>query len=194
MGRIRSGSGPGPDDVDDRDLVLQVVEDDHGGWPDHDRVRHADRARLCRAEPLHLPDHVVAEIAEEAGRHRRQPLVQLECRFGHEPAKAHQRRVGLGHETLGSADGTAIDLRLAVTNTPDEIRRHADHRVAATYRAALDRFQQERRAALRRPELGEGRDGGQQVALHPSPDREGPPRRVAAGKAVPVAIARHARL
>ena len=51
-------------------------------------VREADRIRIGRRQFLHQPHHVVAEIAEQAGRHRRQLLGQRDAAFGDQRAQA----------------------------------------------------------------------------------------------------------
>src|SRR5262249_7002709 len=47
--------------------------------------------------------------------------------------------------------GPAVDLGLVLEAAPDHVRLEADDRIAAAYRAALDRFQQEGGGATVRP-------------------------------------------
>ena len=56
-----------------RQLVLHRVEHGDDPRPYQDRVRNADRLGLGGRQLLHQPHHVVGEVAEDAGRHRRQP-------------------------------------------------------------------------------------------------------------------------
>jgi hypothetical protein len=46
---------------------------------------------IGRRQPLHQADHVVADIAEQPGRHRRQILGDLDARFRDEAAQGRQR-------------------------------------------------------------------------------------------------------
>ena len=112
----------------------------------------ADRIRIGLRQLLHLPHHVVAEIAEDAGRHRRQRLGQFDTAFGEEGAQRLERRLVAGRETgRAYAARVAIDLGAAVDRAPDHVGIESDDRIASADRAALDRFQEE----AHRPPVGD---------------------------------------
>ncbi len=62
------------------------------------------------SELLHLPHHVVAEIAEHAGRHRRQRVRQRDPAFADEGAHRFERRRGERRECLWIALGLPVYL------------------------------------------------------------------------------------
>ena len=64
----------GPDRRDDDDLVLHAVEDGGDGGPQQDGVGQAQRVGRRIGQIFHLPRHVIAQIAEQAGRHGRQAV------------------------------------------------------------------------------------------------------------------------
>ena len=66
-----------------------------------DRVGNADRVGIGRRKLLHQPHHVVAEIAEHAGGHRRQCLGQFDPAFGDQRAQRGERRLGQAREAVG---------------------------------------------------------------------------------------------
>src|SRR6185312_5463216 len=76
-----------------------------------------------------------------------------------ERAQCLERRRGAGLEGVRFGAGMTIDRGGAVLRTPDEVRLEPDDRVAATHRAALDRFEQEahRLAAAELEECGDRR-------------------------------------
>ena len=132
---------------DQRDLVAHRVEHHHHGRPDQDGVRHAERVRVRRRQALHQPHHVVAEIAEQPGRHRRQVV----ARAADALSAMSARRLSSGGPSSartrsGRRQRLPVDRGDAVLAAPDQVGVEADHRVAAAHRAALDGFEQERGA------------------------------------------------
>ena len=106
-------------------------------------VRQADRIRIGRRQLLHQPHHVVAEIAEQAGHHRRQLLGQRDAAFGDQRAQRGERRLGQGAKASGFAARRAVDLGARAVGAPDDVGLEPDDRIAAAHRAAFDRLEQE---------------------------------------------------
>ena len=128
---------------DDGDRVLDRVEDDHHGRTNQDRIRNADRIGARRRQAvLDQPNHVVAEIPEHAGGHRRQPVRQRDAAFLDESAQGRKRRLRGRRKALRVGLRIAIDLGVAAVGAEDEIRLKADDRVAAANRAAFDGLEQ----------------------------------------------------
>ena len=155
----------GPHRGHDRNLVAHRVEDHHQRGPQEDRVGHADRVGLGRRQPLHLAHHVVAEIAEDAGCHRRQ-FVRFgggDARFGDQGPQRDERRLRAGHETLGFHHRLSRDLGAAAAGAKHDVGIEPDHRVAAAHDAALHGFQQEATPGTARRQLQEGRDRGLEI-------------------------------
>ena len=74
VGGARAEAGAGPDGRHHRDLVLaRCRRPAMIGRAQHDRVGQAERVGIDVRQSLDQPHHVVAEIAEQAGGHRRQP-------------------------------------------------------------------------------------------------------------------------
>ena len=65
---------------------------------------------LAGGEALHLAHHVVAEIAEDARRHRRQARGQVDARFCQQRAQRLERLAGAGDEGLRVDRGAPVDL------------------------------------------------------------------------------------
>ena len=143
----------------DRHLVARAVEHHHDGRADQQRLGHADRIGLGRRQALHAPHHVVAEIAENARRHRRQAGRHVDARFGEQRSQRLERIAGAGDEGVRIDERPAVDLGALAGRAEDEVGIEADHRIAAALRAALDRFEQEHvaRAAARQLEIGRDR-------------------------------------
>src|SRR5579872_3577827 len=126
----------------DGNLVAYGVEDDHDGRTDEERIGHADRVGFGGGQSLHLAHHVIAEIAENAGGHRRQARRYVDTRFGEKGAQSLQ---GFG---VARREGVAIDKRAAIdcagraAGAPDDVGIEADHGIAAALRAAFDGFQE----------------------------------------------------
>ena len=137
--------------------VLDRVEHDDQRRAHHHRVGNPDRIGLAGRQVLHLPHHVVTEIAEHAGRHRRQRVGKFDAALGDQRAQRIERRRAARLERLGVSARAAIDRGLAVMRAPDEVRLEADDRIAAAHRAALDRLEQEAHG-FATAELQEGGD------------------------------------
>ena len=156
IGSLRVNAFVGPDRRDDDDLVPHAVEDGGDGGSQQDRVGQAQGIRRRVGQVLHLPRHVIAQIAEQSRRHRRQALRYFQPGLVGQRAQALQRLGGLGHEHI-AAEGIAIDFSHAVPAAPDQVRLQPDDGIAAAGLAALDAFQQEG-IVLAIAELQEGRN------------------------------------
>ena len=80
--RIRCFGGDSllrPDGGDDYHLVLHGVEDDHDRRPHQKRIGHADGIRLLRGQALDEAHRVIAQIAKDTRRHRRQMLRNIDA-------------------------------------------------------------------------------------------------------------------
>ena len=133
-------------------LSSSAVEDADQGRPHHDRVGQADRIGVLVRQPLHVADHVVAQEAEQAGRHRRQAGRQLHLAFADQRCAASRAAGRRAARRRAASDaGAAVDLGLALGAAPDHVRLEADDRIAAAHRAALDRFRAGRNWRGRRP-------------------------------------------
>jgi hypothetical protein len=62
---------------DDGELVLDIVEHRDDRRAQEQAVGQAEDVRIGVGQPFHQPHHVVAHVAEQACRHRRQPRRQL---------------------------------------------------------------------------------------------------------------------
>ncbi len=91
---------------------------------------------------LDLAHHVIAQIAEQAGRHGRQAGRQFHARGLDQSAQRIQRPGFLRH--IGAArQGMMIDLGHIAAAAPDQIGFQADDGIAAARFPALHAFQQE---------------------------------------------------
>ena len=117
---------------------------------------------LSSRQALDQAHHVVAEIAEQAGRHRRSALRQFDAALGDEVAQGLQR-MGRATDSNPSSAGLAVDRGRAVLAAPDQVGLEADHRIAPARCAAFDRFQQEGVGAVA-GQLHEGRDRRLEIA------------------------------
>ena len=139
-------------------------------------------------QPLHQPDHLVAQIAVDAGRGGGQPFGNVGLAFGHEAAQHVERRLADRREGFARGD-VAVDAGLAALDLEDDVRIEPDHRVAALGGAVLHAFEQE--GVL--PALGElqiGTDGRLEVRYDALEDNLGAARVVALGETVE-ALVRH---
>ncbi len=103
--------GSGPHRRHDRDGVLHRVEHHDQRRADQHRVGNADRVGIGRGQLLHQPHHVVAEIAEHAGRHRRQVVGQRDAAFGDQRAQRLERRLRARRRNAsGVGARRAVDL------------------------------------------------------------------------------------
>ncbi len=156
IGMARTDARHVPDRRDDMDLVAHGVEHHHQRRPRQDRVGDAGAGLLRLGQALHQAHHVVAEIAEHAGRHRRQALGLRNGTLFEQGAQALESRARIVEEAL--AQSRAAERGLAVMAAPDQVRLQPDHRIAAAHGAALDRFEQEGRAGRGMAQLQEGGD------------------------------------
>ena len=149
IGRLRGDARPRAYGRNEGDLVPDPIEDHHHGRADHDRVRNSEGVRVRIRQALHLAHHVVAEITEETGSHRRHVVAERQGALGDQRAKAFERRALIRHEVSRLVERAAIDRRDAVLAPPDEIGVEPDHRETPADGAALDGFEKEGRP--RRP-------------------------------------------
>ena len=105
VGGAGAEAGVGPGRADDRHLALHPVHDQHDRGTQHDRVGQAERVGVDVRQVLDEPHHVVAEVAEEAGRHRRQRGRQLDAALADQRAQARERAIGLGVPRVGVEAG-----------------------------------------------------------------------------------------
>jgi len=113
IGRARRELRIGSHRGDDRDEVLDVVEDRDDGGPDQHGVGDAELVRVAVRQPLDVPDHVVTEIAEEPRRHRRQVGCEFDPALRQERPQARQRFARLGLEGILGGPRPAVDLDAA---------------------------------------------------------------------------------
>ena len=151
-----------------RDRILHRVEHHDDGRAHQHGVGNADRIRIGRRQFLHQPHHVVAEIAEHAGRHRRQAVGQCDAAFRDQRAQCLERRLGAGHEGIRLRARAPVDLGARAIGAPDQVGLDADDGMAAAHCAAFHRLQQEAHR-LAAAELEKGRDRRLQVG-----DQRGP--------------------
>ena len=128
----------------DQDLVAHRVEDRDDRRPQQDRVGQAERIGRNIGQLFDEPHHVVAEIAEQPGRHRRQAGRQRHAAFADQCPQRRDRRRAVGCEGVGVRPRVAVDLGFAVQAAPDQIGLEPDDRIASARLAALDALEQER--------------------------------------------------
>ena len=194
-GRAHRRRGPGrPASATGEVTVISsrtAVEDRHQRRADQHGVGHAERVGIGRRQLLHQPHHVVAEIAEHAGRHRRGIFRQLDAAFGEQARAAiaaAARRAA--RRPVGRSPALAVDRGLAALAPPDQVGVEADHRIAAAHRAALDQFEQEGIARVAR-QLQVGRDRRFEIGDQPRPDDLRLAPLIGAGEAVVVGRDHH---
>src|SRR5215217_8306041 len=102
-----------------------------------------------------------------------------------------KRRALVDRKAPPGALRLAVDLGDAVAAAPDEVGVEADHRVAAAHRAALDRFEEERRAFVALAQLQEGRDRRLEVADEGCPDDAGLAGPIARGEGLEARLGEH---
>ena len=78
--------------------VFHRIEHHNNRRADQHSVGNTDRVRIRRRQLFHQPHRVVAEIAEDAGRHWRQFLRQVDPAFSYQAAQGGQRRLRTGRE------------------------------------------------------------------------------------------------
>ncbi len=143
VGRPRGKPARNPGRGNHRHLALHAVQhrDDRGA--DQFRIGQAQRVGVHLRQVFHQPDHVIAEITEEARRHRRQPLGHLDPAFRQKVAQSLQRVAGKVGKGLAVEARLAVDAAFVPVALPDEVRLHPDDGVAAPDLATRDRFQHE---------------------------------------------------
>ncbi len=166
---LRCHAGVHPHRGDHGDRVLDRVENNDERRANQDGVGNADRIAARRRQILHQADHVVAEIAEHAGRHRRQRRRQRDAAFGDDVAQRGERRVARRHESGRIGVRRAVDLRALAVDAEDEVGLEPDDRIAPAHRAAFDRFQKKTHRPAAR-DLQEGRDRRFQIGDQSGPD------------------------
>ena len=159
----------------DRQFVADGVEHDHDRRSHEDAVRQAENVGVRLAQLFHVPDHVVAEIAEDAGGHGGKVLPERDCALGQQQAKGVERGLGAQVEGIGALQRNPVDLGDGTPAAEDEIGGQADHRIAAPDGAAFDRLEQESGAAGALAQLEERRDRRLEVADQARPDDLGLP-------------------
>ena len=150
--------------------------------PQEHRVGQAERVRVGVRQALDQPDHVVAHVAEQAGRHQRQAVRQVDRGSRRSagagcPAPARRRaRTRRGR----SARARLISARVAAA-APDQVGLDAQDRVAAAHRAAGRRSRAGSCRAGRRRASASPRPASRgRRPARPRPPAPGPPRRPAA--------------
>ena len=124
-------------------LPLHAVQHGHDRRAHHHRVRQVQRIGIHIRQILNQPDHVIAQIAEQARRDRRHALGhRVDPAFRDQGPKAVQRRAGIILEVLREPR-LPVDPRPTVAAFPDQVGLHADDRIAAAQLSARDRFQHE---------------------------------------------------
>jgi hypothetical protein len=118
---------------------------------------------------LDQPHHVVAEVAEQPRRHRRQLGGQVDPALGDELAQAGQRGGRLVAPSVGVEAGVAIQPGAVASALPDQVGLHAHDRVASAHLAAGDAFEQEA-VAPRLGQLQHQRHRRVEVGHQPRPD------------------------
>ena len=143
IGRPRVGGVAGAHRRDEGHLVLHRVDRGHDGRAHHHRVGQAQRVGVGLGDLLHLADHLVAEIAEQARHPRRQAARQLHPALVEHGAQGLERLAGVGLERLGVPAGRAVDLGPVAPAAPHEVGLEADETVAAPRVAPGDAFEHE---------------------------------------------------
>ena len=160
-----------PSGRDNGDFVAHRVKDDHDRRTHEKRVRRADPVFLGRCQALHLAHHVIAEIAEDSRRHRRQPHGLRHGGFGDELTQGDERRRLAGREDARVVERGAIDFGSVADDAKNHVWVEADHRIAAAGGAAFDGFEQKSRAAPIARELEIGGDRRFEIGDQPGHDQ-----------------------
>ena len=115
-------AGLGPNGSDDRQRVLESVEYHDETRADQDAIGNADRVRPGRRQLLQEPHDVVAEITEQAGRHRGQSLRKLDPAFREQGAQRGKWPLAAWHKSLGIRSRRPVDLGPGPVHPPDQVR------------------------------------------------------------------------
>ena len=159
-----------------RQFVVHVVEDREQRRPHHQRLpaRRSRRGSSPAASPSAAP------CRSRDSRPARPPSAAGSAGTSSRVSSISARRLSSAgrvsaHERVRRRLRVAVDLGLAVAAAPDQVRLHADDRVAPARRAALDALQQERvRPAVR--QLQERGDRRFQIGHAASPHQRAAPR------------------
>src|SRR5208283_4738050 len=138
----------------------------------------------------HLAHHVVAEIAEDAGRHGRQVRTPGNGGLSDELAQRLQRRLAARFEDLGGAQRVSIDRGARALDAENHVRVEADHRVAAARGAAFDRLEQKAIAGALLRELQIGGNRRLEIAHEADRDEARPPGFVIGGESLEIRLQR----
>ena len=142
--------------------VGQAIEHQDDGRPHEQHVRQGDVVGGGAGQLFDQAHSLIAEIADQTGERGRQGGVQIGAAFGDQRAQRLQRILFGRDEGVAIGRPLAVDLALGALGAIDEVGGQADQAVAATHRAALDRFQQEV-AAVRLEQLE--RSGDRRVCV-----------------------------
>ncbi|MDQ1153347.1 hypothetical protein QE389_000546 [Brevundimonas sp. SORGH_AS 993] len=164
------------------------IEDSDQGRSGQDRVRQVQRIGIGRAQRFQQPNHIVAEHTEQARRHRRQVVGQIEARSGDQGAKRPKGRQGFHDEPPVLDLCAPRDLRPVGATAPDDVGVQRQDGVAALDRPAFHRFQQTGVGAVP-TQLQEGRNRRFQVVDQATDDDLGATGRKTGGKGVEIAFA-----
>ena len=159
-----------------------MVEQRHHGRPQEHRVGQAEAVRIGVRQALDQPDHVVAHVAEQSGRHQRQPpgrSIRLSAISWRRLASAGSAQ---GSNASAVEAGAPVDLGAVAAAAPDQVGLDAQDRIAAADRAAGHALQQEAEGAAI-GELEQGRDRRLQVGHQRGRDHLRPARLVGGGEA-----------
>ncbi len=143
IGRGRGEAGFRPYRRHHGDAVGDVVEDAHDRGPQQHPVGDRERVRVFVGQALHQGDHVVAEIAEQPRRHRRQRLRRRDAALGDQGAQRGERAAGDGLERCRVRARLAVHLGAVAEAAPDQVGLEADEGIAPARGAAFDRFEEE---------------------------------------------------
>ncbi len=126
----------------DGDGILDGIEGDHQRRPHEDCIGNADRVGTGRPQILHQANHVIAEIAENAGGHRRQRIRQRDAAFGDECAQRLERRRSGRRKRVGIILSRAVDFGALAVGAKNDVGFETDDRIAPAHLAAFNRFKQ----------------------------------------------------
>ncbi len=150
-----------------RQLILHVVEDHEQGWADQQCLRHADDVAVRLRQLLHQPHHVIAEITDQSARHRRQMRWHVEAGLVDQRAEAFQRRPLILGEGMWRGLRVAVHLGAAIAAAPDQVRLHADDRIAAARGAAISTLSNRKELGLPCASLRKAATGVSRSATSP---------------------------
>jgi hypothetical protein len=142
VGGLRVDPGLGPDGRHDDHLVLHGVEHDHNGRAHEHAVGDAEGVGPNVRKVLHEAHRVIAHVADDAGRDRRQLGRQVDAGGRQQLAQGFQRGPRLGLESMRMCLRAPVDLGAAAEHAPYNVGGDADDRVAPPHGPALDGLQE----------------------------------------------------